>query len=61
MFMPRKLLNGPDIITLLQQMCRKTVPKRVVADMFIQPYQTTCLTDSSLQAALMHMMPTFDS
>ena len=40
--MAQQLLNGSDIVTALQQMCRKTMAKSVAAGIFVN----TCPPDS---------------
>src|SRR5262245_54571003 len=47
-FVPKKFLDGPDVIALLQQMRGKTVPEGVTTDAFVEPNRTPCLAHGLL-------------
>jgi hypothetical protein len=57
----QQLLHRPDIVALLQQMRRKTVPKGMAAGAFGKPCRTPCSAHSLLQAILTGVMAADDS
>ena len=59
-FVPEELLDRPDVVALLQQMCGKTVAEGMAADALVEAYRTPCLTHSLLQSTLTRMMTTGD-
>ena len=54
--LPQEFLHSPDIIALLAQMQRKTMPKRVAADALAEPSQLGCPLHHLLHSTLTHMM-----
>ena len=59
--MPEQLLNGPDIITILQQVGRKRMTKRVTCCRLGNSDFESRFSKRSLQNGLMKMMSTFFS
>ena len=58
-FVPEEFLNGPDIITILQQMRSKTVPESMTACRFGDPGGPNSLLDGILQVSFCDVVPAF--
>jgi hypothetical protein len=56
--MSEEFLDGPDIITILQEMSSKTVPKRMTARRLRDLARPNGVLDSVLQVSLRDMVPT---
>ena len=56
-FVPEEFLDGPDIITILQKMGSKTVPKSMTARRFRDPASPDRVLDRVLQVSLGHVVP----
>lgn len=50
---PRKLLDGTDIISVFEEMGRERMPERVAVDRLLDPYVPDGLRDRPLDDALM--------
>jgi hypothetical protein len=59
-FVPEEFLDGPDIIALLEELSRETVPKGMAADVFVEPHHTPCLAHHLLQSTLTQVMAADD-
>jgi len=55
-FVPKQLLNGPDVVSILEQVRCKTVPQRVTGASLRNTGFDNRLFDGSLDQALMKMM-----
>jgi hypothetical protein len=60
-FVPEELLDGPDIIAILQKMGSETVPKGVAARRFGDPAGPNSILDRVLQVSFRGMVPAFFS
>ena len=57
-FVPEEFLDGPDIISILQKMGSKTVPKRMTTRCFGDTARPDGVLDRVLQVSFRHMVPT---
>ena len=55
-FVPEEFLDGPDVVALLEELRRETVPKGMTTDAFVEPHRMPCLIHSLLQSTLTRMM-----
>jgi len=59
-FVAQQFLHRPDIVALLEEVRRETMPEGMAADAFVEPHRTPYLTHSLLQTTLTRVMAADD-